>query len=492
MAETRRWAGLASRSELKVANNLGIVPKLLNDKGANKFRRKDLDIYDAYYEGRQYAGMTQWKQAMNPDGSYIPVRERAPLLQYNFVKTMCSRLSSKLVGAKNFPKFKVEEDPDTEQYISMVLKSSKLRSNMVEPVRRMCASGSALVRYSIVNGTWKIDHYLAKWCFPEFDDNGNLQSVKIQYIYEDKEDLDERKLPKKKWFKMELGPQRDVLYNNPEVSDVGIEEPVFEVAKVADHNLGFVQAEWLRTAKQPNSIDGPSLVSDILGFVDELNYSLSQSAQSISYNQDPQLIVKGMDEEELSSLIRSATKAWNVGRDGEASFLEAGMNGTEAAGEFREMVKQKIQDVARVIMLDPEKTVGHAQSGRAMEVLHGPMVDLIEELKPALEQSIQNLVLKMALTNLIVAERGGIAPINVPPGYKPKSLNLTIMWPDVFPKTMQDLRDKVSVAVQAASGNLISRKSMTKWLAKDFDIEDIEAELEEIATQPIINPFGAF
>ena len=191
-------------------------------------------------------------------------------------------------------------------------------------------------------------------------------------------------------------------------------------------------------------------------------------------------------------MIRSATKAWDLGREGEANFLEAGMSGVDAAGEFRDKVRQNVQELARVVMLDPEKIVGSAQSAKAMEVLHGPMVELIEELRPRMEKSLTNLTLKMGIANLMQAQRGAPVPVQIPPGYKPTSLNVVVQWPPIFAPTMQDLRDKVGVAVQVASGNIISRETMTRWLAKDFDVENIEEEIQKIADQPVINPFGAF
>lgn len=489
MAEHRRFAGLATRSELKVANQLGVLLGKID--GSKHFRRKDLDLYDAYYEGRQYAGKPGWDSSVSQDGQHVPVRERAPRLQYNFAKVMCSRIASKLVSRRNFPTLKIEEDPDTEQLVNLIKQQSRIRAHLAEPIRRMCASGSVLVRFSLVGQSYKVQHYLAKWCFPELDPQGNLEFVKIQYVWEDHEDLDEKKRPKKKWFRMDLGKDKDVLYK-PKEFNKDEQEPKFEVEQVAEHKLGFVQAEWMRTSENPNTIDGDSLLTDILGFVDELNYNLSQSSTAIQYNQDPQLLLKGMDEEEVEALIRSSQKGWNLGREGDANFLEAGMSGVEAAAEFRDKIRLGVQDLARVVMLDPEKMVGHAQSAKAMEVLHGPMVELIEEMRPMVEKNIQALMLKMTLATLIQSQRGVITPITVPPGYQPKSLNLTLDWPEIFPPTMEDLRTKVSIATQVASGNIISRETMMKWLAKDFGVENIEEEIERVANQPVINPFGGF
>lgn len=489
MAETRRFANLSTRSQLKVANQLGVI---LRKDGAMAFRRPDLDLFDAYYEGRQYDGKAEWDQSEAIDGSYVPIKDRRPPLQFNFAKVLASRVASKLVGGRAFPKFKVEMDEQTEEYLRLVIQSSRLKSKILEPIRRMIAAGSVFVRFSIVEGQWKVEHYLSKWCFPVMDAAGNIDSMEIKYVFDDHEDLDEKKQPKKKWFKMTLGKMKDVLYDNPEWNK-SEKEPEFKVVATADHELGFVQGEWFKTADlNNNDFDGPSMIKDILPFIDELNYSMSQSATAIRYNQDPQLLLKNMDEDEMETMIRSAMKAWNLGREGDASFLEAGMGGVEAAGDFRDMVRLGIQDLARVVLLDPEKMVSHAQSGKAMEVLHGPMVELIEEMRPGIEKSLTNLVLKMAMTNLIQDSRGAPVPIQIPPGYRPKNLNIVVAWSPVFPPTMEDLQKKVSVASQAASANLISRETLTKWLAKDFDIEDVEAEVERVNTQPVINPFGGF
>ena len=53
-----------------------------------------------------------------------------------------------------------------------------------------------------------------------------------------------------------------------------------------------------------------------------------------------------------------------------------------------------------------------------------------------------------------------------------------------------DLQGKVSLAASAVTNNLISRETGTKYLAKDFNVEDVEEELRKIMAQPILNVFG--
>lgn len=485
----RKWAGFMSRTAKRVENNLGIVYSGDLNKGTSKYRRQKLEVLDSYYENRQYDHLMNWEAAAAlKDDSYVAVRKRKPRIIYSFPKVLCQRVASKIVGLNTFPTFLVEEDPDTQLFIQLVIKLAKLQHRLLEPVRRVLSSGSGLVRYKFTDGVINLESFLGKYCYPEFNAAGELSFVKIQYVYEDEAEKDSKGCPVQKWYRLDLGETVDILYDNPVYSAAA--EPQFQEVSKVEHKLGFVQAVWMRTCEDKHSPDGYSLIEDVLDFIDELNYSLSQSSVAVSYNQDPQLTVKGMDSDELEELIRSSSKAWNLGRDGEGKFLESNLGGVEMAINLRDKVKLGIQDIARVIMLDPEKMVAHAQSGRAMEILHGPFVELVNELRPVFEDSIMRLVLKIALTILILKRSGIDVGMEMPEGWQPQSLNLTAQWPPIFPMTMADLKEKLAVAVSASSSNLLSRETMTRWLAKDFSVEDVEAEIQKVAAQPVLNPWG--
>lgn len=488
-----RWASSSyHRTNRRVANNLGKIKVPKQPGSSMMFRKHELEVLDAYYESRQYDHLAPWGPECDGGSGkdYVPIKDRRPLVIYNFTKLLCSRLTSKLVGEDVFPTMKVEDDPDTTEYLRFIIKASKLKSRILEPVRQELNSGSVFVRFYIEDSRFVFEHYLSKYCYPLISASGELDEMKIRYCYEDKDDLDKHGNPKKKWFQLILGKNADISFDNPDF-DPEV-EPVFQQTAVVEHNLGFVQGEWMRTMEQKDGPDGYSLVDDILDFVDCLNYSLSQSDIAVAYNQDPQLIFKNIDEEEMNHIVKSATKSWNLGRDGEASYLEAGMNGVATAMELRDKMRTSIMDIARIILMDPEKLAGHAQSGRALEILHGPMVELVKELRPMIEDSLSNLVSKMAMANLIVARRGLPSPVTVPDGYSPSSLTLTVAWPPVFPMTIEDVQKKVSVAQAATSSFLISEETGTRYIAKEFGIEDVEEERLKIDNQPIRNPFSSF
>lgn len=481
------------RSDIRAANNIGIV-KLDVDSDPHKYRDPELQVLDCYYENTQYAGMPVWDQTEDAAGNWVPVRKRQPRFKIPFAKSLAQRVGAKLVGDSVFPSFSVEDSPDDTAFIKAVIKESKLQSRILEPVRRMVNCGSTFLRFYLSGGAFKVEWFESKYCYPVFQDNGELLLLRYQYIYEDANDKDDNGNPKKKWYRLDLGTMSETLYDNPEY--VENEEPQFQIVEQVDHGMGFVQGEWLRTSEEKDSPDGYGLCDDLPDFIDELNYSLSQSSQAVGYNQDPQLVLNKMDEDDIANFIRSATKSWNLGREGEAKFLETDLSGVEKAIELRDKVKLNISDITRVVLLDPEKVVGNAQSAKAMEVLYGPLVDLINELRGTLQDSLTKIVVKMSMAVLIASKQGIEVPIEIPKGYIPTSLDLKIDWPPIFQQTMEDLQKKVGVASTAKNSGLISPETAVRYVAKDFGVEDVDAELQKIneakAAEAALNPFGGF
>lgn len=485
--------GMRSRSERKAENNLGIVAT--TGKKQHKFRSEMLDTYDAYFEGRQYDHLTDWEKAHCQD-DYVPVRKRKPRVIINYVKRIANTFSSKLLSSEQFPKFSIDGPPDDEAtildnlFLNAVVEAIPFEKVGPELGRRMALSGSCLLRYFITeNASPVFEVYRANHCYPVLDKEGNIEEVRIQYTYKDQDDIDpSTKSPKEKWFRLELGKARDILYDNPEYKSDAT--PNFEPVDVVEHGLGFIQAEWFRTTESAVEIDGDSLIGkDTLSMIDAQNYSLSQSDQAISYGQEPQLTFRGMLESELEHLAKTSEKAWNLGREGEASFLEPNLNGPVVAREQRDRIRLALQDVTRVILHDPDRMNG-VQSGKALEILNQPLVDLITEVRPLVAARLKSLVIKFMYTLLILKDRGQPIPINIPDGYAPSSLKIEVKWPKVFKPTMADLRDKIGIAATATNANIVSRETAIRWVAKDFDIEDVALEMERIATQPRFNTFG--
>lgn len=486
----REWRKL-SRTAQRVANNLGIIYGSEVKGEVPKVRSSKLDWLDAYYDRKQYDHLAPWdtNDCSGTEDNYVPVSARKPKINFPFAKILCQRVTGKLLGNDTFPNLNIEDDPETVMFLKAVMKLSNFQSRILEPVRRTLNSGSTLVRFYVVDGAVKIEHYLGKYCYPEFNTVGELDSVRIQYVYDDPKERDPNGKPIQKWYRLDLGSFVDVSYDNPVYHPHA--QPEFVPVEEVHHDLGYVQGTWFRTGEDKHSPDGPSIIEDITDFIDEINYSLSQSSTAVKYNQDPQLAINGLDADGVENLIKSSAKAWNLGRDGKGQFIESSMKGVETAEKLREKMFLHATDAARIVFLDPEKFASNAQSGKAMETLHGPFVELINELRLVFGPLIVSLLLKIAITLLVLAEDSEIG-IDMPKDWSPKSMDVVLDWPPIFPMTVEDLQKKVAVAVSASSANLLSRETMTRWLAKDFGVEDVEAEVSKVNAQPVLNPFGAF
>lgn len=473
-----------ARTQKRVDNNLGIIRPV---RTSSKSRNQRLEKIDKYLSNTQYDHLSDWTVA-ECSKDYIKIRQRKPCVIYPFAQVLSDRLSSKLLGANVFPSFKIEDDPGTEGLMKVINRTSYIKPRMLSACKKLVLHGSSFIRFKLIKGAIFLEHFNSKYCYPKFDEASELIEVRIQYVYEDPEDLDEKGQPIKKWYKMEIGQMSDVLYDNPKYeSDV---EPTFIVVKVNQHELGFVQGEWFQTVENRHSPDGFGIIDNLFGFIDSLNYNLSQSDRAVSYGLDPQLIISNMTEDEFDTLIKSSAKGWTLGLDGKADFLEVNGSGAKTAEEYRNEMIKNISDIARIVMLDPEKMVGHAQSAKAMEVLHGPLVELVNELRPQVEKGLISLEQKMIALMVIYNKRGAELSITMPPQYAPISLDIEAMWPPIFPKTVQDLTESVRWVSSATNANIISRETALRKIAKDFDVEDIEEEIQRVNTQQQFNTFG--
>ena len=479
-----------SRLRRFAQNHLGVI--MTDDMNQSKVVRNDyLELLDAYYESEQYDDLQDWEEACKSD-EYVPVRDRKPRVIYNVAKVLVDKVAAKLIGESVFPKFAIEDDDDDTAFFRTVMKASKFRSRLMDPIRNMLKSGACFVRYYLVEGNVRMEYAQSKYCYPQFDAIGELESIDIKYVYEDENDRDSKNSPKKKWYRITLTKEADILYDNPDFR-AGSTPTFTEVAR-ADHGLGWVQGEWFLTHEDKFNYDGYSLYGDILGFIDELNYSLSQTSQAVQYNQDPQLTINKMDEDEISQLIKSSSKAWQMGREGEAKYLETDLGGVKEAGDRRDEFRNRMLEVVRVVLHDPEQIKGDAQSGEALKQLYAPLCELIDELRAVLEPKLCNLLIKIAMTLLHYNALAEQTVIETPKGYVPSSFDFTVTWPTLFPPTLADINLMAQAANTLSTAQIISRESLTKWFAAQTNIiDDIEEELKRIDTQePLPSPFGSF
>lgn len=479
------------RSKKRADNILGVV----QDGGipgnkVKRYRKESLQTIEDYMTGCQYQGKMDWDQACGCE-DYVPLKDRKPKIIYPFGKVFTDRISSKLLGASTFPKFKFQDDPDTEYFLGLIISETFFQAKMLDAIKKMVAKNAVFVRFKLVEGSLQIEKYDPNNCWPEFHPNGDLSLMKIRYVYQT-EELDDSGRKIERWFQLILTENSDILFDNPIFNENS--EPEFEIVQQVEHGLGFVQGEWFSRGESNNSPDGDEspFLEDMFDFIDAINYNLSQSDTATRYGMDPQLMISGMDEESLDTLIKSSAKAWALGKEGKAEFAEVSGSGVETGMKMREDFYKKCQDIARIVFLDPEKAVGSAQSGKAMEVLHGPLVELVNEFRPWVEKGMKKLLVKIMSAILYYNNNDFETDFITPPDYAPKAMDFKCLWPPVFELTAQDKQQLVSICLQATNGNIIARDTGLRWLQSqgvDFGVEDLEAEQDKINNQKNFNSF---
>ncbi len=485
-----------SRSEKRANNNLGVI---LGNNGfglKGKHHRSDvLKSVDQYLNGSQYAGKVDWDDTYcNDADSYVKMKDRKPKIIFPFAKIFQDRMSSKLVGASTFPKFKIEEDEEAEFFINNVLiPNSYFKAKMLGLSKDLILRTSAFMRYRFVDGNLQMVKYNSNHCYPVFGEDGLLESVEVKYIYTTDEVDPQTGKMIKRWFRLVLDRNADTLYDNPIFHDDV--EPEFQVEDFAVHEMGFVQGEWFRIGENQNSPDGEEdpIIYMMRDFIDCLNYNLSQSDKAVNYATEPQLAIKGLDSEDAEELIKSASKTWLLGRDGEAQFLQAGSEGANAAKQQRDDYLKLFQHIARIVLLDPEKMAANAQSGKAMEIMHAPMVELVNELRPWTEKGMVSLLEKISTSIVLLGLKGFETQFTIPKRWMPSNLKAKAIWPPIFELTTQDQQQILSIGLQAANGNIISRDTALRWIQAqgvDFGVEDFEAEMQKVNSQQQFNTFG--
>ena len=466
------------RTQDRIAQNLGVV----GEKRPRKWRSDRLKNIENHYYNRQHDDKVPWFDAEAYKEEHIEINRRKPLVVYPLAKIHCSRIAAKLFGEGIFPELKVEDNDKLQGLIDDIVKKLKFRSKVLQASKPILALGSGFLRIKNFNGYISFEEYSSNICYPMFDDDMELVIVRIQYVYDDEEIIDpETEKPLKRWYKLVLTRDDEILFDNPPYDEGA--EPEFKVVQEAHHGLGVVQGEWIKTTYGRHKFDGESLVEDILDLGDCISYNITQSDRASSYGTDPQLTIKGLDGDELEELVKSKEKAWALGREGEAQFIELGGNGVVTAGEVEKRLQQKAQEVTRAIQHDPEKIIGSAQSAKAMEVLNGPLVEVVKELRPAFGDAIVGLMKKI----ITIITKMGSNQFEVPmlAGVVGEQLDITLNWGDIFPRTTEDLQQEASLWTQLTSSQIVSKETALKKLAPLLGIDNVEEELKKIAAQPV-------
>ena len=439
------------------------------------YRKVMLQVYDNYLNNHQYRCL---KKAM-PDEKNTKSENFRPDIIFPLPMITARIYKSHIVTEESRLRFLVD-DEKIQKALDDLIEDIQLWSILDTALPSYFALGSMFIYFSQKsNGDIILRFFNSKYCYPKFDSDGELESVKVRYIYET-EDINPRtKQPLWRWFQYKFGPDADITYDEPIFDVSQAEIPTFKQTGIVKHGAGYVRGEWIKTSHALHSNDGESMLENKLEELDKMNYMLSGIWGSSITNLYPPLFSKGIDAQSLATEMQSIRRKGitSPGADlivapgGEADlhYLEPALAGIQNALAYNAEYFQYIQHMFSTVLLNPEAVAPHANSGRALESLYKPVVQYINCRRPLLKKGICNLMEK-------------IEPFvkDIPDGTIKKSNK---QWGSVFSDTLDDEGKKITNVLNLHGSQLLSTETALENIKDILGIKNVQEELGKIKSE---------
>jgi hypothetical protein len=457
-------------------------------------RSKTFDRASKYYWGKQYEHLEPWDSEEE-----LQLREKKPSVRVRLTKQTVDTVTAYLFGEGRAPTWKVEapdteegeQAPDTEQInaaLQEAIRSSGLGGQYNELGRLACLNGTVGLAFHVFEGG-RLDVEVLRLsdAHPTFGRHDRARAIENNIDFDDLLELDEywRSFQtdplsgesKEFWHRRRWELNRTVEFVPIDISEIDVLDAdamaalewVEDEEATVEHELGFVPVEWIKLLEVTNDIDGPPLLDEPeFELEDEVNYTLSQMGRAIRYNGEPKVVFTDVDNMNKEALKTGSQHTWSItsspskNATAGVELLELNGAGQQVGFEYVDRIRRSLHEVARVVIHDPQSWSG-TLSGTALKLMLAPMVALIQDVRPQFEKGIGRLLSKM-LRALDVGE-----------------FDVTATWPDVVEWTPDDVVQMLTAVQLAFDQGFITRKTAVSMLAAYFNIDDVDAYLEELA-----------
>lgn len=508
-------------------------------------RARHLSRLRDYYAGRQYKGRPDFWTGKTSDGRVVPVRERAPCVNYKLPKAIVKQATRFTFGEGRFPRVCVEPvEPDSapgpgltltedeagaiEELLAALIDQACLRPGMRTKLDGGLTVGTGVTMLSVRDGVFCVEYPQAEHCWPTFIKGsvGKVESLiwcyRFNKLIEERGELVERP----HFFRRDITATEFIVYDDALIESGKPIRWVRDEEQSKVHGLGFCPVVWTRNLCDSfaGSMDGESIFADHLEEFDDLNLALSQRKRGINYWGSPQPWETGVsDGEGPAANARTAgtqrkrkddggysapsgggeparaisvDEIWQYGSpEARVGLLETTGKSFEAATNHVTDVRGRILEAVNVVMHDPAAVTGKGElSGKALAILYAPLLGLVDELRDCwwphglravLEMALRMIAVLVPAKTIFLPRVGEVAQIlqrfrvqvegrelwHPPP--------LTPIWGRYFSPSEAEVKASVEAATAAVDGGFVTKKTGAAYVADDFGVRDVEAEVEE-------------
>lgn len=521
-----------------------------------------LKTLESYYYNTQYDGLEyDWdgeklrkgssttivsERKFIPDNYEVhrpPSKFRRPNMPYAIAAVVVDRLSNLVFGEDHFPEIRVPTDDQVEEFDRAFCKQVDAADKMMTARTIGGSTGTVLALVELKKGKFCLQ-MLKPYCVEVTrwaDESEKLVgAVRIQYKYKRQERApDSRKLTVKEyWFRREIDEEKDMTYLPVEVRSDGEEQWEIDQNSVVKHDLGVCPAVWIQNRTPPDDdADGVCDFASTLQQIDQMNRLLSSAYQGSLLSMEPVPVLE--TDEEITGGIKKAGNQWILpGLNGKAYYMEPTGAGVKLGMELADKLEGYILRVCHVVLDDPDKVSGSAQSAAAMRILFQPMLAICGKLRtqygarglvrilkiarliakvttsraanpPApepqfdeagqpIEQPAQGDIDVSSVINLPPrqeeqtqpldpmtkepAKQGSkcyIAPIVIPWSFESMDVEAetNLSWPPFFPSSYADHEEVATAIAGYQATKLVSDETLIEKFGTVLDIKDPKAEL---------------
>lgn len=489
----------------------GVVARVMAP--ADAARARELERLERLARGLQYdaAGLkAPWDKT--PVGTRpAPMREQRPSAQYDLPALLVERPTSLLFGEGHFPVVVLDpaekggDAAETNAWLARVVDEGNLEAVALTWSRQTVVRGSGCLTWCVCDGEFEFAAHKTEQLTPTFHPRRARCLVALEKRYEFVKrvarveggravEVDETWLHRETW-----DAQRHVVYQDqPKPKDPSTPLTWVEAeGGVAVHGLGFVPAVWVKAKDDGEAAtwDGESILAGVEDLFASIDRTLSQKDRAVFFNQDPLVYFFGLTKETAGNLHIGGGNTLSLPKKtdgGDVAITEYTGSGQAAAEEHIQAQRGRVLETKRVVSLDPDKLLAAARSGKALEILHKPTLDLVGEYRSPFGRALAELlgqVVRAAREGTLQAlgELASAPPATIPAG------RVRVQWGAYFDPTPDDLQVLASVARNLADAGLCDRETLVRWCAQRFGWKDPDAilarlEAEEARARAALEP----
>jgi hypothetical protein len=430
-----------------------------------------------------------------------------------------------------FPELERPEADLLAEWIAKLIEHANLEPMMRAIAAKAIACKTAVVVVEVDRGEFKLTLPRPQDCWAKFaDDDPTHEVERLLWCYEfDKEVTAEDGTPthKRHVFRREWDAKNVYVYE-----DVPLEQgkPVeWGTPTPTPHGLTFCPALWIRNEPEyGEGVDGRSLIEDLHDEFEALDMALSRRHQGIIYLGVPQLVETGVEagdgpsedgrkagpagysgtqgEYKVAHPARRVApdSVWTYeGKEVDVKLLETSGKAFEVGTAHVNDIRSRLLETMGVVLTSMADTVSRVSTGaemsaRFLALAHAPLIALVQEYRHAWwPYGLRPLLLM--LMRMTVELAGGNQQILIPGTPDAVKLlgkfksadgkwigpQMRPHWGRFFEPSNAELKEGAEAAVTAKDGSVVSAKTAVEFVAHDFGVDNVEAELDEIEADKV-------